>query len=217
MGGGGGGSSDRIAREQQEQEQQRLAAIQAGIAGTNAIFDSPERQRQYDDYMGAQREMYFGELQRQQQEAQRQNRFSLARSGLLGSRQQVDAGRDLGDAYNRGVVDADRLAQRATSDLRAADEDSRRGIIQLVQSGADATTASSAALRQMQTNLSGARSDMNANALGQVFGTFGDLYKRSQDRAEQRRAERDLGTIYGTAARWGYGPQSSGSTGWGTQ
>lgn len=216
--GGGGGSSDQIAREQQEQERQRLAAIQAGIGATNAVFDSPERQRQYDDYLAAQRESYFGELSRQQQEAQRGNKFALARSGLIGSRQQIDTGRDLGEAYNRGVVDADRLAQRAQSDLRAADEDSRRSIIQLVQSGADATTASSAAMRQMQTNLSGARADMNASALGQVFGTFSDLYKRSQDRAEQRRADRDLGTLYGTAAQWGYSPQATNapiSVGWG--
>lgn len=218
MGGGGSSSSDRIAREQQEQEQQRLAAIQAGITGTNAVFDSPERQRQYDDYLGAQREMYFGELQRQQQDAQRGNKFALARSGLLGSRQQVDVGKDLGETYNRGVVDADRLAQRAQADLRSADEDSRRSVIQLVQSGADATTASSTALRQMQTNLAGARGEMNAGALGQVFGTFGDLYKRSQDRAEQRRADRDLGTLYGTAGQWGYSPQATGapiSVGWG--
>lgn len=214
MGGGGGSSSNRLAEEQNRQEQARLAAIQSGIAGTNAIFDSPERQVQYDDYLSAQREMYFGELSRQQQDAQRSNRFALARSGQLGSRQQIDTGQDLGEAYNRGVVDSDRLAQRATADLRGADEDSRRSIIQLVQSGADATTTSSAALRQMQGNLSGARADMNAGALGQVFGTFGDMYKRSQERASERRAERDLGTLYGTARRWGYGSQGAAGGGW---
>lgn len=218
MGGGGGGASERIAREQQQQEQARLAAIQAGISQTNALFDSPERQRQHQEFLAAQRQAYFDELSRQQQDAQRQSRFALARSGQIGGRQQVDIGRDLGEAFNRGVVDADRLANRALADLQASDEDSRRSIIQLIQSGADATTASSAALRQMQTSLAGARSQMNADALGQVFGTFGDLYRRSQERAEARRAERDLGTLYGTASRWGYSPQAVAapvSVGWG--
>lgn len=204
--GGGGGSSERIARENQQMEQERLAAIQRGTAAANQIFDAPERQAQYDDYLRANRDQFFGELERQMDDANRQNRFSLARSGLVGSRQQVDAGRDLGDAYNRGVVDADRLAQRAVSDLRAADEDSRRSIIQMVQAGADATTASSAAMRQMQSNLSGARADMNANALGQVFGGFADMYKRSQERDADRRARSDLNTIYNTAGNWGFAP-----------
>ena len=208
--GGGGGSADRIARENQRMEQERLAAIRSGTAATNAIFDAPERQAQYDDYLRAQREMYFDELGRQMSDAQRGNKFALARSGLAGSSQSVEAGRDLGEAYNRGVVDADRLAQRARADLQMADEDSRRSIIQMVQAGADATTASSAAMRQMQSNLAGARSDMNANALGQVFGSFGELYKRSQERAAERRAQSDLGTIYNTAQRWGTIPSGSG-------
>lgn len=208
--GGGGGSADRIARENQRMERERLAAIRAGTAATNRIFDAPERQAQYADYLAAQREMFFDELQRQMGDAQRGNKFALARSGLAGSSQAVDAGRELGEAYNRGVVDADRLAQRAEADLRMADEDSRRSIIQMVQAGADATTASSAALRQMQSNLSGARSDMNANALGQVFGAFSEMYKRSQERDAERRAQSDLGTIYNTAQRWGYMPSGGG-------
>lgn len=211
--GGGSGSSDRIAREQQRQENERLAAIQRGIGATNAAFDSPERQAQYNDYLDAQRDMYFNELSKQQQEAQRQNTFSLARSGLVGSRQQVDRGADLGEAYSEGVVDADRLAQRALADLRGADEDARMATIQLVQSGADATTASSAALRRMQSNLSGARGEMNANALGSVFGGFADMYKRSQDRDSERRAAKDLRTLYNTATDWGY--NAPVQVGWG--
>lgn len=211
---GGGGGSDKIAREQQRQEEARLAAIQSGIAATNKAFDSPERQAQYADYLDAQREMYFGELEKQLQETQRQNKFSLARSGLVGSRQQVDRGADIGEAHNKGVIDSDRLAQRALADLRGADEAARMQTIQLVQSGADATTASSAALRQMQTNLGGARGEMNANALGQVFGGFADMYKQSQERAADQKARRELGALYNTSGNFGFGaPVQVG--GWG--
>ena len=204
--GGGGGSADRIARENQQMERERLAAIQRGTAAANAIFDAPERQAQYDDYLKANREQFFGELERQLADAQRGNKFALARSGTAGSSQAVDAGRELGESYSRGVVDADRLAQRALADLKMADEDSRRSIIQMVQAGADATTASSAALRQMQSNLAGARSDMNANALGQVFGGFADMYKRSQERDADRRAREELNSLYNTSQQWGYMP-----------
>lgn len=204
--GGGSGSADRIARENQQMEQQRLAQIRQGTEAANRIFDSPERQAQYDDYLAANRDQFFGELERQMAEAERQNRFAMARSGLVGSRQQIDAGRDLGEAYNRGVVDSDRLAQRSLASLRASDEDSRRAIIQMVQAGADATTASSAAMRQMQTNLSGARADMNASALGDVFSGFADMYRRSRERDAERRARADLGSIYNTASNWGWSP-----------
>src|SRR5690606_3533163 len=136
-----------------------------------------------------------------------------ARSGLVGSRQQVDRGADLGKAYSEGVVDADRLAQRALADLRGADEDARMATIQLVQSGADATTASSAALRRMQSNLAGARGEMTANALGSVFGGFADMYKRSPDRAAERKAANDLRPAYNTATDWGY--NAPVQVGWG--
>lgn len=203
--GGGGKSSNDVANEQRRQEEQRIAAIQAGLAATNKIFDSPEREAQIQDFLAANRQQYFGELNRQTEEAQRQLRFSLARSGTYGGRQQVDAAKDLGEAHNRGVIQADRLAQGAANEVRQADEDARLRVIQLIQSGTDATTASRMATAGLRTSLEGARSSMNADALGTVFGGFSDMYKRSQQRNEERRAQRDLGTLYGTANQWGFG------------
>lgn len=208
--GGGGGGSERIAREQLRMEQERQAAIKSGIGAVNAAFDTPERQKQYSDYLAAQRKLYFDQLANQQQDAQRQNKFALARSGLVGSREQVDRGSDLGKAYQKGVIEADRAAQSNLVGLQSADEGTRQSLIQLVQSGADATTASSSALRSMQSNLAGASANAKVDALGNVFGDFSDLYKRSRDRADERSAMQYLDQLYNTGSRWGYTPPAAG-------
>lgn len=202
---GASDNSGRIARQQEQQEQQRLAAIKQGIGGVNAVYDSPERQAQINDYLEANRKLYFDELAKQQGDATRQTKFALARNGTAGSRQQIDAAADMGEAHNKGVINADRQAQGAANNLRMSDEDSRNNLIALVQSGLDATTASQRANSTLRVNLEGAKSGMGVDALGQVFGGFSDLYKRSKDRDEERRAYKDLGTIYGTAGQWGYG------------
>lgn len=206
MGGGGGdGGAGKIAREQQAQDTAKQAAIQAGISRTNQIYDAPERQGQYNEFLQAQRQQYFDELARQQQDVTRNNKFDLARSGKVGGRVAIDRGRDIGEAYNRGVVNADRLAQGSLADLMSADEDSRRSTINLIQSGADVSTASNAAMRGLQANLAGAKAAEGPAALGQVFGSFGDMYQRSMDRDAERRAMRDRKMLYNTAPQWGYG------------
>ncbi len=211
-----GSSGDSgVAKRQEQMERERLAAIQSGIAATNQIFEDPARAAQYEDFLAAQRQEFFRELGDQKKDADRQLKFALARSGQYGGRQQIDAGTRLGEQYQRGIINADRLAQGATNDLRMADQDARARIIAMIQSGADVTTASNAALSSLQSNMAGARANMNAEALGTVFGGLSDLYKRSQERAEERRARRDLGSLYGTAPQWGYGqPQSRTSGGW---
>lgn len=203
--GGGGGSAGRVAQEQARQDSNRQAAVSSGIARTNAMYDSPERQGQYNDFLSAQRQMFFDELGRQQKEANRNNTFDLARRGLVGSRVAIDRGRDLGESYNRGVVNADRHAQGALSDLMSADDQSRRDTIQLIQSGADVTSASNLAARGLRSNLSGAKTAANADALGSVFGSFGDMYKRSLERDAERRALRDRAMLYNTTNTFGYG------------
>lgn len=205
MGGGGGGASDRIARSQEARERDRLTTIGQGTSKVNSIFDNPGREGEIQQVLGARRGLYTDELTRQKEEADRQLKFSLARSGLAGSRQSVDSGRKLGEAHQRGIVDAENLAQSGANELRMADEDARAQLIAMVQSGADATTASNSATARMQQNLAGAKASGNVSALGNVFGGFADMYKRSRERAGERDAQSALGTIYGTAGNFGYG------------
>ena len=205
MGGGGSSSSERIARQQEQREQERLATIRQGTGAVNSIFDNPNREAEINEVLAARRGLYGDELGRQKADADRQLKFALARSGLAGSRQSVDSSRRLGDAHQRGTVDAENRALSSANDLRMADEDARAQLIAMVQSGADVTTASNAAMARMQQNVAGARTSGNVSALGDVFGGFSDMYKRSRERAAERAAQSDLQTHYNTAGIFGYG------------
>ena len=57
----------------------------------------------------------------------------------------------------------------------------------MAQSGLDATTGSSRALSALQNNLQAGRSTATAQGLGDAFGTFASLFKRSQEAAAARR------------------------------
>ena len=213
MGRSSSSGSNRIAEQQERREAERLATIQQGMGAVNSIFDSPGRNDEINEVLAARRGLYFDELGRQKGDADRQLKFALARSGLAGSRQSVDNARLLGEQHQRATVDAENLAQNEANQLRMSDEDARADLIRLVQSGADVTTASNAATARMQQNLSGARTSGNVSALGDVFGSFSDLYKRSRERAGERAAQGDLRTMYNTAGQFGWG-NSSQQGGW---
>jgi hypothetical protein len=197
----GSSSAQRRAQRAAEQaEAERQAQIRAATERIDAAFGSPARQRQYDDFLGALRDYYTQDAQRQKVIADRNQRFALARSGLTGGSAAVDAGRTLRDEYNRGILSAERQAQGALSDLMAQDQQSRLNLIQLAQSGADAATTAQNAANAMRVNIAGAQSSARAQGLGDIFGGTADLYRRQQEAAERRRGQTaPLGTLYGNA------------------
>lgn len=200
-----GGGSNNAARQAEEQERQRQLNITRGIAAVDRVYNNPSREKAIQDFLEANRQLYFGELDRQKGDADRESRFALARDGLVGSRQAVDTGIRIGEDYQKGVIGAERQAQASANSLRMADEDARRQLYALVQSGMNATTASQRATSSMQTALEGARADMKASAIGDVFAGLTDLYSRSRERATERRAQDDARALYNTGASWGYG------------
>lgn len=190
----------RSAAAAAQTEAERQAAIKQGISNVNATFDSPERNAQYDDFFKALRENYMGDAARQQQAANRNLKFSLARSGLVGGSADVDARRTAGEEFSRGVLGAENRAQDALADLRGADEQSRMNLIQLVTGGLDATTAMQRASSQMQSNAAGRKAQGFNEGLGDIFGNTAALYKKQQDNAAFRRgAQAPVGSLYGIA------------------
>lgn len=196
----GGGGSGRAQREAQEAEEQRQARILAATRRIDRIFSSPERQQQYDDFVSALRSYYTQDANRQKVIADRKQKFALARSGLTGGSAAVDAGRQLRDEYNRGVLNAERQAQGAVSDLMSQDQQSRLNLIQLAQTGADVSSAAQNAANAMRVNIAGAQERAQAQGLGDIFGATADTYRRQQEAAERRRGQTaPLGTLYGNA------------------
>lgn len=193
-----GGSSNSAQRAAEAAERERQAQIRGSVGRINEAFDNPNRQREIGDYLGATRQFYMNDLNRQKGETDRNLKFAMARSGQTGGKVAIDNAARVGQDYNRGVIESDRRAQSAAADLRSQDESSRLGLIQMAQSGLDATTGSSRALSALRNNLQAGQSTATAQGLGDAFGTFANLFMRSQEAAAARRGEKYVyGTLYG--------------------
>lgn len=187
-------------------ERERQIAMQGATDRVNRVFDSPERQAQIADFLAALRERFNIDANRQKADADRNQKFALARNGLTGGSAAVDANRRLGEEYTEGLLRAESGAQEAVGDLRSQDESSRMGILSMIRSGMDATTAASRAGSMMQANAQSAQGKAFSDGLGEVFGGTADLYKRQTEAAERRRGERAAyGSVYGKSAFGGGG------------
>lgn len=196
------GSRDRKRQRQQEQfatelEADRRRQIQNAIGAIDFAFDAPTRERQYQDYANALRTYYSQELDRQKADTDRATRFALARSGLVGGSADVDTRSRINEQYLRGVLDAERAVQGSVADLRGADEQARLNMIQLAQSGMDASTAAQRAAEVMQSNIAGALPRAQAQGLGDVFADSIDMARRTREEQERRRALGHRADIYG--------------------
>lgn len=197
----GASSSNRAAREAESAERQRQANIASTTDQINRLFGSPERQAQYQEFGGALRDLFMQDLGRQKQTADRDLLFALARSGLTGGSRAVDAGRMLGEDYQRGVLESERRAQAGVADLMGRDEAARQNLIGLAQTGLSSTAAAQQAASQLRTSLEGARAASQVQGLGDIFGSVADVAKRSRDAAEQRRADRLYANMYQSVFR----------------
>jgi hypothetical protein len=204
-----GSSNNSATRAAEQSEAQRRAQVAATQRQIEGIYSTPEREAQVQDLIGATRGQLTGDLNRQNEEAQRQLKFALARSGQAGGSVAVDQGKKQGDAYLRGVLEAERRAQAAGSSLRGADQAAKQNLFSLAQSGLDMTTAARQAGEAMRVNLGNARADATQSGIGDLFSGFGDLYERSKKRAGEAAAQKNqYFTAYAPsqfAAGGGYG------------
>ena len=198
MGGGGGNAQ----KEAEAQERERQARIGASVSRINSVFDNSGREREIGDFLDATRGFYQNDLDRQKSSTDRSLKFAMARSGLTGGSASADANRRVGEDYLRGTLEADRRAQAAAADLRASDEQSRMNLIAMAQSGLDATTGASQAASALRNNLLSGKATSTAQGLGDMFSSFSDIYRRSQEDAARRRGEQ---YVYNVLYQPGFG------------
>jgi hypothetical protein len=177
--------AEKQAKGQAAAEAQRQARISANVGDINKAFDG--REAQYADLGSALRERFMQQLGQQRQEATRQNKFALARSGLTGGSAAVDAGRLLARENQEGVLGAERMARSGVANLRTEDENARSRLISLAQSGNDIGNAGAQSAALLQANLGTAQNSGNINDLGEVFGRTAAGYRAQRDAAERRR------------------------------
>jgi hypothetical protein len=185
--GGGGGNQQRAAEQAEAQRRADILNTQRRI---ESIYNTPAREAQIGDLINATRQFLTSDLDKKNLQAQRQSKFALARSGQTMGSLNVDTNKRLSDEYLRGTLEAERRAQGSGNALRQADQSSKLNLFQLAQSGVDMTTAANQAAAQMRQNIGMAQAEATQQGLGDLFGTFGDVYKRSRERAGTERAEK---------------------------
>lgn len=207
MGGGGNNNAQREAQAAENERQEQIRRTQQRVEG---IFSAPEREQDIQSFLDATRQFYTQDANRQQEDAARNLRFAVARSGQTGGQVQADLGGRLYETYQRGLLEADRRAQSAAANLRAQDQAAKQNIFGLAATGLDMTTAAQNASQALRSNLAGAQADAREGAIGDLFGNFADVYKQSVEQAEKSRAEKSVyNTLYapnqyGSGTRGGY-------------
>ena len=195
---------NKIYTNPENAERARQMTIKLGTEQVNNIFDDPARAKQQQDFLAAMREFYTSDANRQKGIADRNRRFSIARSGLTGGSADVDSNRMLGEEYTRALLTAENKAQGAYSDLVSQDEAARLDLLSAVRAGMDTTTAASRAAAAMRATAGNAQSQAMANGLGDVFGETAAAYNAQRSAAERRRGIIDAyGSIYGPKSPWG--------------
>jgi len=198
-----GAGSNNAAQEARQAEAERSARIANTTAQINNVYDAPERNKQYGDFLSAVRTHYTDDAGRQKKVADRNLKFSMARGGLTGGSADADARTTLGEEFTRGILSAEDKAQGSLGDLKAQDEASRMQLIGMAQSGMDATTAAARAMSNVQSGAQTARANATASGLGDIFTATNRTYQQQQEAAGRRAGmTAPVGSLYGTNP-WG--------------
>jgi hypothetical protein len=186
MGMGGGDKAQKAAQRSEAERESRVSSI----------YDSPARQAQIDAYGGQLFDFLKSDLDKQNTNANRDLKFSLARSGLTGGSRQIDAGRTQGEEYQEGLLGASRRAEAGKADLRASDEAARLNLTNLANQGLTGSEAYIRATQAMQGALQGQRAQDTAQGLGDVFGSVLQAKTASEEAGARRRADRYYTDLY---------------------
>ncbi len=150
----------------------------SGIVKDRATLYDQQRKSVYD--------LNRMDVDRQAAEAERANRFGLARAGLLGGSANVDSIGDLDRRTNEGLMRAGGIADQASADLFSADERTRANLISLAQSGIDTGTAAQQALKGLEVNAANAAGARAGATVGDLFGSMSQAYLMNQMRQGQQ-------------------------------
>lgn len=163
---------------------------------------APEKTRQqmYDEQRDAVLDLNKRDIDRQYAQAERQNRFGLARAGLMGGSADIDSNAELQEKTSEGLIKAAALADGAAADLKTQDERTRQSLISMAQSGTDATTAQTMALRGLDANAQAAQGARQGAMVGNLFNDMSQAYLMRQMGAGMNAGRNQNQQWYGVSA-----------------
>jgi hypothetical protein len=179
--------------------QQQVAGATAAIQNA---YGSNARQAQYQTYAQNLQKYYNTQIQQQQNIANQNLKFSLARSGLNGGSQAAYAGGVEAKDAATASLNAENQVESATANLKQSDVNSENSLIALAQNGLSTGNAATQIAQSQQANLNNAQSAANPTALGNLFQNTAGIYQTEQTANAQRQAAQlsPYGGIYGTSA-----------------
>lgn len=175
--GGGGGGGDGGAGQR---EAERQARIRSATNEINRIFNEAGRDALYTEQKTAVYDLNKKEVDRQAMEAERANRFGLARSGLLGGSADIDSVSEINRRTNEGLLRSGGIADQTAADLQRQDETTRANLISMAQSGIDTGTAASMALNGLSVNANQAAQARSGATIGGLFDDLSQAYLTNQ-------------------------------------
>lgn len=193
---GGSKSSDKYARYSMEQEKERQRRVQEATNAINNIFNNANRGALYSKQRDAVYRLNSDEVNRQAAEAERDNRFALARNGLLGGSVDVDSNAELQRRTNKGLLSASGIADDAAARLRGADEATKQNLLSMAQQGLNGADVGSMATAQLQNNLNQRASDQTIAQVGNLFGDLANAYLYSNAAKQLANQNQSLRNIY---------------------
>lgn len=152
------------------------------------------------------RSYYSDQLARSFGSAERNNRFNLARQGLLGGSANVDSNAELETDRTLGATRIDEAARRAAASLDTQREQERMNAIGLVNSGAGESAVSSAQAG-LRNSLNQVSNTQKTNLFGDLFSTGADAFASSNANAANAamlaRFQQQLGAFFPTRSSGG--------------
>ena len=203
-----GGNANKAANEAQKAEDARRAQILATQQAIEGAYQSPQRESQIGDLINATREFLNKDLNRQNLGANRNLKFALARNGQTMGSLDADQHAELGRTFLRGSLEAERRSQAAGSSLRRSDQESKLSLFGQAQGGLDMTTAVRNAGEALRSNIGIAKADATQSSLGDLFNSFGEIYKQSREakgRTDAEKYQYGGGTFYAPNSNYGAG------------
>lgn len=180
-------------------EAARQKRITDATNAINTIFNGSNRAALYNNQRSAIYNLNANEVNRQAVIAERNNRFGLARNGLMGGSADIDSNNEINRKTNAGLLQAAGIADQSVADLVAADEKTRANLISMAQTGVDTGSATSMALNGLNANLNQAAAQRGGATIGGLFNDLSQAYLYNQQQQ---------GNLMGAA----YGRQNYGNS-----
>lgn len=159
------------------------AAIDAANAHNNQLTDQPTQARldSFADIENRVRNRFVPDFEQDISDARRELKFALSRRNLLGSSGQADAESRLDDRIAQGQRGISERVANARSQKEAFDQNLMNNLIGQAQADVSRSSLLSGLGANLISNSERAINAANQQALGNIFGDVGTLFKEIND------------------------------------